>query len=133
VLRAVPQFLRELSRYQGSLLLVPATRTLIQQFKSQRKLKQDIFGLLTVVGMREDGCFSFLRQKFGKISRIDIRTKIFSAITIPLGAGIATGLTSDGPEFRVPVGSRIFFASSRPTLGSAQPPIQRVRGLFRRG
>jgi hypothetical protein len=42
--------------------------------------------------------------------------------------GIATGYGLDdrGVGVRVPVGSRIFSKSSRPTLGSMQPPIQWV-------
>jgi hypothetical protein len=46
--------------------------------------------------------------------------------------GIATsyGLDDQGIGVRVPVGSRIFSTSSRPALGSTQPPIQWVRGAF---
>jgi hypothetical protein len=42
--------------------------------------------------------------------------------------GIATGygLGDRGVGVRVPVGSRIFSTSSRPALGSTQPPIQWV-------
>jgi hypothetical protein len=42
--------------------------------------------------------------------------------------GIATGYGLDdrGVGVRVPVGSRIFSKSSRPALGSMQPPIQWV-------
>jgi hypothetical protein len=49
--------------------------------------------------------------------------------------GVATGYGLDdrGVGVRVPVGSRIFSTSSRPTLGSTQPPIQWVPGLFLRG
>jgi hypothetical protein len=41
---------------------------------------------------------------------------------------IATGYGLDdrGFEVRVPVGERIFSTSSRPTLGSTQPPIEWV-------
>jgi hypothetical protein len=55
------------------------------------------------------------------------------------GTGIATGYGLDGRvvKVRVPEGSRIFSTSSRPTLGSTQPPIEWVpgplspgRGLF---
>jgi hypothetical protein len=48
--------------------------------------------------MREDG-FSVFKQKFGRTSRIDPRTRIFSTIPIPLGAGIAKGWMTDGLEF----------------------------------
>jgi hypothetical protein len=44
--------------------------------------------------------------------------------------GIATGYGLDdrGVGIRVPVGSRIFSTSSKPTLGSTQPPVQWVLG-----
>jgi hypothetical protein len=46
--------------------------------------------------------------------------------------GIANGYGLDdrGVRVRVPVGSRIFSISSRPALGSTQPPIQRVLGAL---
>jgi hypothetical protein len=46
--------------------------------------------------------------------------------------GIATGYGLDDgmAGVRVPVGSRIFSTSSRPALGSTQPPIQWVPGAF---
>jgi hypothetical protein len=49
--------------------------------------------------------------------------------------GIVTGYGLDdrGVGVRVPVGSRIFSTSSRPTLGSTQPPIQWVSGVKRPG
>jgi hypothetical protein len=49
--------------------------------------------------------------------------------------GIATGCGLDdrGVGVRVPVGSRVFSMSSRPALGSTQPPVQWVPGLFPRG
>jgi hypothetical protein len=49
--------------------------------------------------------------------------------------GIATGYELDdrGVAVRVPVVSRIFFTSSRPALGSTQPPIQCVRGALSPG
>jgi hypothetical protein len=49
--------------------------------------------------------------------------------------GIATGYGVDdlGVEIRVPVGSRIFFKSSRPFLWPAQPPIQCVPGALSPG
>jgi hypothetical protein len=42
------------------------------------------------------------------------------------------GLDDKGVRVRVAVGSRIFSKSSRPAVGSTQPPIQWVRGLFPR-
>jgi hypothetical protein len=49
--------------------------------------------------------------------------------------GIATGygLNDRGVRVRVAVGSRIFSTPSRPTLGSAQPPIQWVQGALSPG
>jgi hypothetical protein len=49
--------------------------------------------------------------------------------------GIATGygLGDRGVGVRVPVGSRIFSTSSRPALGSTQPPIQWVPGALSLG
>jgi hypothetical protein len=38
------------------------------------------------------------------------------------------GLDGQGIRVRVPVGSRIFSTSSRPAMGSTQPPIQWVLG-----
>jgi hypothetical protein len=49
--------------------------------------------------------------------------------------GTATGYGLDYREvgFRVLVGSKIFFMSSTPVLGSTQPPIQQVPGALSRG
>jgi hypothetical protein len=49
--------------------------------------------------------------------------------------GIATGYGLDdrGVRVRVPVGSRIFFTSSRLALGPTQPPIQRVPAALSTG
>jgi hypothetical protein len=49
--------------------------------------------------------------------------------------GIATGygLDDQGVGVQVLVGSRIFSTSSRPDLGSTQPPIQWVLGAFPQG
>jgi hypothetical protein len=49
--------------------------------------------------------------------------------------GIATGYWLDdrGVGVRVPVGSRIFSTSSRPALGSTQPPVQWVPGALSPG
>jgi hypothetical protein len=49
--------------------------------------------------------------------------------------GIATtyGLDNRGVGVRVPVRSRIFSTSSRPALGSTQPPIQWVPGALTAG
>jgi hypothetical protein len=49
--------------------------------------------------------------------------------------GIATGYGLDerGVGVRVPVGSIIFSTSSRPALGSTQPPIQRIPGTLSLG
>jgi hypothetical protein len=49
--------------------------------------------------------------------------------------GIATdyGLNHRGVGVRGPVGSRIFSASSRPALGSIEPPIQWVPRVLSRG
>jgi hypothetical protein len=49
--------------------------------------------------------------------------------------GIATGYWLDDGKVgvRVPVGSRIFSASSRPDLGSTQPPKQWVKGSLSPG
>jgi hypothetical protein len=49
--------------------------------------------------------------------------------------GIATGYGLDdrGVGVRAPVGSRIFSTSSRPALGSIQPPIQWVPGAVSPG
>jgi hypothetical protein len=49
--------------------------------------------------------------------------------------GIATGYGLDdrGVGVRVPVGSRIFSTSSKPALGSTQPPSQWVPGVTRPG
>jgi hypothetical protein len=46
--------------------------------------------------------------------------------------GIASGYGLDdrGVGVRVPVGSRIFSTSSRPSLGSTQPSIQCVSGVL---
>jgi hypothetical protein len=46
--------------------------------------------------------------------------------------GIATGYGLDD-RVRVPVGPRIFSTSSRPALGSTQPPIQCVPGAVSQG
>jgi hypothetical protein len=51
--------------------------------------------------------------------------------TTGTGAGIAT--YGRGVGVWVPVGSRIFSMSSRPTLGPTQPPIRWVPGLKRPG
>jgi hypothetical protein len=49
--------------------------------------------------------------------------------------GIATGygLDNRGVRVQVTVGSRIFSASSRPALGSTQPPTQWVPGTLSPG
>jgi hypothetical protein len=49
--------------------------------------------------------------------------------------GIASdyGLDDQGVRVRVPVGPRMFSKSSRPALGSTQPPIQWVPGVFSSG
>jgi hypothetical protein len=58
----------------------------------------------------------------------------FATFSIYLLVGIATGYGLDdrGVRVRDPVGSRIFlfFTSSRPALGSTQPPIQWVPGAL---
>jgi hypothetical protein len=52
----------------------------------------------------------------------------------PLGAGLRLARLDDrGVGVRVPVVSRIFSKSSRPALGSTQPPIQSVPGTFSPG
>jgi hypothetical protein len=47
-----------------------------------------------------------------------------------VGISSGYGLDDRGVGVRVPVGSRIFSKSSRPALGSTQPPIQWVRGTL---
>jgi hypothetical protein len=47
-----------------------------------------------------------------------------------VGIGTGHGLDDRGIGVRVPVGSRIFSTSSRPALGSGQPPIQWVPGAL---
>jgi ABC-type lipoprotein release transport system permease subunit len=66
--------------------------------------------------------------------------RIFLLLIIIIGrlgsvVGIATGYGMDdrGVGVRVPVGSRIFFTSSRPTLGPTQLPIQWVPGALSPG
>jgi hypothetical protein len=50
-----------------------------------------------------------------------------------VGIAIGYGLDDQGVRVRITVGSRIFSTSSRPVLGSIQPPIQWVTGLKRPG
>jgi hypothetical protein len=75
---------------------------------------------------------------FGNVSS---SSELFQLCRCQIGSrdsvvGTATdyGLDDQGSEFRVLVGSRIFSTSSRPTLGSTQPPSQWVPGgSFPRG
>jgi hypothetical protein len=50
-----------------------------------------------------------------------------------VGTATGYGLNDRVVGVRVPVGSRIFSISSRPTLGSTQPPVQWVPGALSPG
>jgi hypothetical protein len=79
-----------------------------------------------------------LRKSIEKSNDIGNRTRDLRACRImpqpttqPV-VGIATGYGLDdrGVGSRVPVGSRMFSTSSRPALGSTQPPFQWVPGAL---
>jgi hypothetical protein len=52
---------------------------------------------------------------------------------LPIVVGVAIGLGVGRTGFRVPVGTKCLFSSPKPStlaLGSKQPSVQRVSGLF---
>jgi hypothetical protein len=65
----------------------------------------------------------------GLCSLVIYETLQLCRVSLDSAVGIATGYGLDerGVGVRVPVGSRIFFASFRPALGSTQSPIQWIR------
>jgi hypothetical protein len=80
------------------------------------------------------------RRAFGAISVTETGTHcqqiyIIIYISRDSSVGIVTGygLEDRGVGFRVPVGSRIFFTSSRPAVGSIQPPVQLIPAVKRPG
>jgi hypothetical protein len=65
--------------------------------------------------------YNFESNPEGSFNQVTIKSRSRDSIV-----GIATGygLVDRGVGVRVPVGSRILSTSSRPALGSIQPPIQ---------
>jgi hypothetical protein len=68
--------------------------------------------------------------KVGEIIIIIIIIIIIRSRDSVVGIATGYGLDDRGVGVRVPVGSRIFSTSSRPALGSTQPPIQWVPGTL---
>jgi hypothetical protein len=92
------------------------------------------FSVLGSLFYLKDGRRSFLRNvhKY-KTQRGPYIYLLFNDGSRDSAVGIATGYGLDDWEVgvRVPIGSRIFSKSSRPALGSTQPPIQWVPGVKR--
>jgi hypothetical protein len=70
----------------------------------------------------------FFNTKFNNILLYNIYLGMSRDSTVSITTGY--GLDDRGVGVRVPIGSRIFFTSSRPALGPIQPPIQWVTGAL---
>jgi hypothetical protein len=83
--------------------------------------------------VRANVCVSLYRLAPSDGPRMFVCLKQLRIRDSVVGIASGYGLDDRGVGVRVPVESRIFFTSSRPALGSTQPPIQWVPGALSPG